>query len=493
MELIQKSVYELSVLLQNKQISAQELINAYFQQIEAVDSNIGAYLTLCREDAINQALEIDRRRAKGETLSPFAGIPVGIKDNICTRNVKTTCASKMLEHFIPPYDATVIQKIKEHDMIILGKLNMDEFAMGSSTETSYFKTTRNPLDLNRVPGGSSGGSAAAVAALEAPFALGTDTGGSIRQPAAFCGMVGLKPTYGTVSRFGLIAFASSLDQIGPIARNTEDAALLYSVISGHDPLDATSVKRPPFAFEHHATDLSQLRGKKIGLPQEYFCEKVAPHIQQSVKDMANLLTQYGAEIEECSLPSSPYALSAYYIIASAEASSNLARFDGVRYGYRTPHYSNLTELYENTRSEGFGDEVKRRILLGTFVLSSGYYDAYYKRAKLMQNQIAREFADAFSKYDLLLTPTVPNPAFPIGAKISDPINMHGNDICTVAVNLAGLPAITLPCAVDADDMPVSLQLIGNHFSEQLLFDTATCCEMIAQNHQVKENAHAKSI
>lgn len=489
MELIKQSATRLTELLQKKEISSKELTNAYFNRIEDIDQKINAYLALCKEDAIKKAEEIDDLRVKGEELSPLAGLPVAIKDNICTNGITTTCASKMLENFVPPYDATVVKNIKEQGMIILGKLNMDEFAMGSSTETSYFKTTHNPLDLNRVPGGSSGGSAAAVASFQTPFSLGSDTGGSIRQPAAFCGVVGLKPTYGSVSRFGLIAFASSLDQIGPIARSVDDTALLYSVISGWDPLDATSFKNTTFSYESLKADINSIKGKKIGLPKEYFGEKVDPKIKEEIKNIATLLQENGAEIEEISLPISVYSLAAYYIIASAEASSNLARFDGVKYGYHTENYSNLTEFYENTRSEGFGDEVKRRIMLGTFVLSSGYYDAYYKRAKLMQKRLIEEFNAAFEKYDLLLTPTVPDFAFEIGSEISDPVKMRANDICTVAANLAGLPAISIPCLTESDGSSISLQLIGPRFSEQTLFETAKSCEMlIMSKNYAKENA-----
>lgn len=481
MELIHKTVSELITLLQDKEISAHELTAAYLKQIEKVDSKINAFLTVCSEEALSKADELDSRRADGEELPLLAGLPVGVKDNICTHDVPTTCASKMLENFIPPYDATVVKKIKAHDMIMLGKCNMDEFAMGSSTESSYFKITRNPLNLNRVPGGSSGGSTAAVAAMEVPFSLGTDTGGSIRQPAAFCGNVALKPTYGTVSRYGMIPLASSMDQIGPVAKNVQDTFLLYSAISGHDPFDATTANRPPFPFQTQDVDLDYLKDKVIGLPKEYFSEKVDPQFQEGVLKIANLLEQSGARIEETSLPNTQYALSVYHVIASAEAASNLARFDGVRYGYRTSNYSNLTELYENTRNEGFGDEVKRRILIGTFVLSSDFYDAYYKQAILMRKKICREFNDAFQKYDFLLTPTVPFSAFPIGAIITDPVKMHGNDMCTVAASLAGLPAISLPCSVDNEGMPISLQLIGNHFSEQQLFYIAKCCEMLTAN------------
>ena len=463
-------------MLKNKEISSTELTKSVFEQINRVENDVCAYVTLNEEKALETAKAVDEKIAKGEVLSPIAGIPVGVKDNIVTQGLLTTCSSKMLYNFVPPYNATVVEKLISNDAVITGKLNMDEFAMGSSTETSYFKKTKNPRNLEYVPGGSSGGSAAAVAADECIFSLGSDTGGSIRQPASYCGVVGLKPTYSSVSRYGLIAFASSLDQIGPIAKNVKDAAMLYSAICGHDYRDMTTSKReyPDFASLIKA----DVKGKRIGIPKEYFSQGVNETVKEAVLNAAKELQAQGAEIVEISLPSTEYALSAYYIISSAEASSNLARFDGVKYGYRTEKFENLSDMYEKTRSEGFGSEVQRRILLGTFVLSSGYYDAYYKRAKLLQKNISDEFKQAFEKCDVILTPTAPNTAFKIGEKIDSPLEMYASDVCTVPVNIAGLPAISLPCANDKNNMPIGVQLIGPKFSEQLLFDVAYTYETI---------------
>ncbi len=470
MELYQMTAYELAKQLEQKKISAKELTESVFNRIDMVEDQVEAYVTLNREDAFKQAEQVDKKRASGEVCSPLAGIPVGIKDNICTKGLLTTCSSKMLYNFVPPYNATVMNKLIADDIVVTGKLNMDEFAMGSSTENSYFKKTKNPIDLTRVPGGSSGGSAAAVAAGEAIVALGSDTGGSIRQPASFCGVVGLKPTYGSVSRYGLVAFASSLDQIGPIGKSVKDVAMLYSAICGADKMDATSVRReyPDFT----ACLGKGVKGLTIGIPKEYFGAGIDPEVRAAVTAAAKIYEQGGATVKEISLPSTDYALSAYYIIASAEASSNLARFDGVKYGYRTENYSNLTEMYEKTRSEGFGAEVKRRILLGTFVLSSGYYDAYYKRAKLLQKRIAAEFADAFTGCDFILTPTTPMTAFKLGENMNDPLKMYAGDICTVTVNIAGLPALSIPCGVDQKGMPIGMQMIGAKFSEDLLLNAA---------------------
>ena len=470
MEEYKMTAAALSKLLQEKKLSAVELTQSVFDRIEAVEPDVQAYITLTKEAALEKAREVDRKRASGAPLSALAGLPIGIKDNICTKGVPTTCASKMLGNFVPPYNATVMDKLAACDIVMTGKLNMDEFAMGSSTETSYFKQTRNPWDLTRVPGGSSGGSAAAVAAGEAILALGSDTGGSIRQPSSFCGTVGLKPTYSSVSRYGLVAFASSLDQIGPIGRSVRDVAMLYSAICGQDKMDATSAYR---SYPSFADGLGKgIQGLKIGIPKEYYGQGIDPEVKEAVLAAAKQYERSGAQVKEISLPSTGYALSAYYIIASAEASSNLARFDGVKYGYRTPNYRNLTEMYEKTRSEGFGAEVKRRILLGTFVLSSGYYDAYYKRAKLLQRQIAAEFADAFTECDLILTPTAPMTAFRLGENVDDPLKMYAGDICTVTVNIAGLPALSLPCGQDGKGLPIGMQLIGAKFSEAVLLNAA---------------------
>ncbi len=474
MELYQLTAEKLSAMLAARECSSEEVTRSVLSRMEQKEPEIAAYVTICGEEALKQAAAVDARRAAGEALHPLAGIPIGIKDNICTRGVRTTCSSRMLENFVPPYDAFVMEKLNAAGAVMLGKLNMDEFAMGSSTETSYFQKTRNPFDLERVPGGSSGGSAAAVAAGEAVLALGSDTGGSIRQPAAYCGIVGLKPTYSSVSRYGLVAFASSLDQIGPMGRSVRDVAMLYGAICGRDNHDATSALReyPDFAKEI----TPDVKGLRIGLPKEYFGEGVSAEVRDAVMKMAKELEAQGAELVEISLPSTDYALSAYYIIASAEASSNLARFDGVKYGYRAKDFANLTEMYEKTRSEGFGAEVKRRIMLGTYVLSSGYYDAYYKKAKFTQLRIQQEFAAAFDKCDLLLTPTVPDTAFKLGENIDDQIKMYMNDILTVTVNIAGLPGMSLPCGFDSKPMPIGAQLIGPKFSESTLFRAAFCWE-----------------
>lgn len=474
MELYQLTAEKLSELLAKKECSSVELTQSVLDRIKAKDREIGAYLTVCEEEALKKAAEVDEKREKGESLSALAGIPMGIKDNICTRGIRTTCASRILENFVPPYDAFVMEKLNAKDAVILGKLNMDEFAMGSSTENSYFQKTHNPWNTQCVPGGSSGGSAASVASGEAIVSLGSDTGGSIRQPAAYCGIVGLKPTYSSVSRYGLVAFASSLDQIGPMGRSVKDVAMLYSAICGRDPHDATSALReyPDFA----AGIKKDVKGLRIGIPKEYFGEGVAEDVKAAVWNVAKTLEKEGAVLVDVSLPSTDYALSAYYIIASAEASSNLARFDGVKYGYRAKEYKNLTEMYENTRSEGFGAEVKRRIMLGTYVLSSGYYDAYYKKAKFTQIRIQEEFCKAFESCDLLLTPTTPETAFKLGERVDDQVKMYMNDILTVTVNIAGLPGLSVPCGLDKKGLPVGCQLIGPKFSEQTLFNAASVWE-----------------
>ncbi|WP_274953799.1 Asp-tRNA(Asn)/Glu-tRNA(Gln) amidotransferase subunit GatA [Angelakisella massiliensis] len=473
MNLFEYSAGELHKKLLAKECSAVEITESVLERIDACEEKVGAYLTVTGEQAKAAAAKVDAKIAAGEEIHPLAGIPMGIKDNICTKGVTTTCASKMLYNFVPPYNATVMDKLEGVDAVMIGKLNMDEFAMGSSCENSHFKLTHNPRALDRVPGGSSGGSAAAVAAGEAVVTLGSDTGGSIRQPAACCGIIGLKPTYGSVSRYGLVAFASSLDQIGPMGRTVEDVANLYSVICGRDPMDATSARReyPDFA----AQISGDVQGMRIGLPKEYFGPGVEEGVRAAVMDSIHTLERKGAKVVELSLPSTDYALSAYYIISSAEASSNLARFDGVKYGYRAEGYTSLTDMYERTRSEGFGDEVKRRIMLGTFVLSSGYYDAYYNRAKLLQKTIAEEFAAAFEQCDIIATPTTPTTAFRLGENVGDPLKMYASDICTVTVNIAGLPAISLPCGM-VDGLPAGLQLIGPRFSEGRLFNVSRALE-----------------
>ncbi len=474
MELYEYSAHELSKMLSGKKCSSSELTKSVLDRLKATEDKVGAYLSVCEEQALAKAREVDEKLAKGG-VHPLAGIPVGIKDNISTKGVLTTCASKMLYNYVPPFDAFVMKKVNAADMIMTGKLNMDEFAMGSSTENSHFKKTHNPHNLDCVPGGSSGGSAAAVAAGSAVISLGSDTGGSIRMPASYCGVVGLKPTYGAVSRYGLVAFASSLDQIGPLGRNVTDTAMLFGTICGHDNMDATSADReyPDFA----ALLNSDVKGLKIGIPSEYFGDGVDGGVKDAVMNAVRELEKNGAEIVEISLPSTKFALNAYYIISSAEASSNLARFDGVKYGYRAENYDNLIDMYEKTRSEGFGDEVKRRIMLGTFVLSSGFFDAYYKKAKLVAMDIIKEFNSAFEKCDVIATPATPGTAFKIGENIGDPTKMYAADICTVTVNIAGLPAISVPCG-KLNGMPVGLQFIGKKFSEQTLLNSAYAVEKI---------------
>ena len=466
------TIHEYAELLKQRKLSSVELTKQYLARIEKADAQIGSYITVCPDEALAAAGKADERIAKGEATL-LTGIPVGIKDNICTEGITTTCASKMLYNFVPPYDATVTKRLKNEGAVILGKLNMDEFAMGSSTESSYFKKTKNPYDLTRVPGGSSGGSAASVSADLAPYALGSDTGGSIRQPAAFCGNVGLKPTYGLVSRFGLIAFASSLDQIGSFTKDVTDCAIVLNAIAGYDKMDSTSV-------DADKTDYTKvlglpLKGMKIGVPKQYLESGIQTEIKEAVENAIKVYEMLGAECEECSLPLSKFALPAYYLISSAEASSNLARFDGIKYGYRAEEYHGLTDLYEITRSEGFGEEVKRRIMLGTYALSSGYYDAYYKKAQQVRGLIKRDFAACFEKYDVLLTPTTPTTAYKFGEK-SDPVAMYMGDICTVAVNIAGLPAISIPAGLDKKGMPIGIQLIANSFDERKLLTAAFAYE-----------------
>ncbi len=477
MELFELTASALSEKLRRGECSSVEATQSVLSRIQATEDKVHAYVTLDGEKALAAAEETDRLRAAGESLPPLAGVPIGIKDNICTKGLRTTCSSKMLHNFVPPYNATVMEKIYANHMVVLGKLNMDEFAMGSSCETSYFGPTKNPQNLDYIPGGSSGGSAAAVAAGEAYVTLGSDTGGSIRQPSGCCGVVGLKPTYGAVSRYGLIAFASSLDQIGPLGRSVDDVAMLYDVICGHDERDATSARRE-YAPVYGNLDAS-VQGMTIGLPKEYFGEGIEEEVKTAVLAAAEELRRQGAVLKEISLPSTDYALPAYYIISSAEASSNLARYDGIKYGYRAAEFDNLIDLYETTRSEGFGREVKRRIMLGTFVLSSGYYDAYYKKAKLTQQRIAAEFDAAFADCDVILTPAAPSTAFRLGERIGDPLKMYAADLCTVPVNIAGLPAMVQPCGRAKNGLPIGLQLIGAKFSEKTLlgvgkaYETAT--------------------
>ena len=446
-------------------VSSRELTESWLQALEAKEKDIGAFITLCPERALREADAIDEARARGEELSPLAGIPMAVKDNICVKGLPTTCASKMLENFVPPYNATAYEKL--HQCPLLGKTNMDEFAMGSTTENSAFHVTRNPRNTACVPGGSSGGSAACVAAGEAPFALGSDTGGSIRQPAAFCGVVGMKPTYGSVSRYGLVAFASSLDQIGPMTRTVRDNALVLDALAGYDRLDSTSVKR---GYTLMGRQLDEgMQGLKIALPKEFFGKGLSAEVKKQVLHAAKLLEKEGAILTEVSIPSLDYALPAYYVISSAEASSNLARFDGVRYGRRAAEYADLEELYVKSRSEGFGAEVKRRILLGTYTLSAGYFDAYYKKALQVRTLVIRELNAVLKDVDCLLSPVAPTTAYKIGEKTMSPLEMYLGDIDTVPVNIAGIPGLSLPCGLDRAGLPVGVQLMGATFSEPLLY------------------------
>ena len=473
-ELTHRSVAEHAEALRKQEYSSVELTEAYLKAIREKDEKIGAFLTLTEGEALAAAKASDERRAAGTLLSPIDGIPGAIKDNICTKGVRTTCASRMLADYIPPYNATVMEKLNGAGLVMLGKLNMDEFAMGSSTENSAMQITHNPRDLSRVPGGSSGGSAAAVAAEETPYALGSDTGGSIRQPAAFCGVVGMKPTYGSVSRYGLVAFASSLDQIGPLTANVRDNAMILNTIAGYDRHDATSINR---TYTDFTAELGLgVKGMRIGLPEQFFGEGISPDVRSAVLAAAETYRSLGAEIVHVSMPSIDHALAAYYVISSAEASSNLARFDGVRYGFRASDYEDIDGLYLRSRTEGFGAEVKRRIMLGTFALSSGYYDAYYKKALQVRSLVMADFTAAFDKCNTILSPVAPTVAYRIGEKSGNPLEMYMGDAYSVPVNIAGLPAISLPCGVGADNMPVGMQLIGREFSEPLLYRIADAFE-----------------
>lgn len=467
-------------LLEKKEVSSVEITKSVIDRIEKTDKDIQAYISYNFEDALKKAEKVDEKIAKGEALGKMAGVPVAVKDNMCTRHLRTTCASKMLENFVPPYDATVVKKLYDNDAIIIGKTTMDEFAMGSSGENSAFQKARNPWDITRVPGGSSSGSAATVAASQVPVALGSDTGGSIRQPSSLCGIVGMKPTYGAVSRYGLVAFGSSLDQIGPMARTVDDAALLFETICGKDEMDATS---KDYKYTRYG---DSVKGMKFGIPKQYFGDGISPEVKEKVYGAIETLKAQGAEIVEVSLPSTDYALSAYYIISSAEASSNLGRYDGVKYGYSGSKRGNLEELYVSSRSEGFGREVQRRIMLGTYVLSSGFYDAYYKKAKALQKNIAKEFNDVLSVCDAIITPLSPTTAFKIGEKSDDPLAMYAGDICTVTLNIAGLPGISVPCGFDANNLPIGFQVIGKKFSESTLLTVAKCYENTVGGFAVKE-------
>jgi len=482
MEFCQLTAHRLHEMLLRKEVTCREVTESVLRRIEKVEDRIHAYITRMPELAMEQAALADARFQKREA-GPFTGIPLAIKDLICTQGVRTTCGSHILENFIPSYDATVIEKLKAAGAVFVGKANMDEFAMGSSTENSFFGPTHNPWDLTRIPGGSSGGSAAAVAADECIASLGSDTGGSIRQPAACCGIVGLKPTYGRVSRFGLVAFASSLDQIGPFGKDVRDVALLLNVISGHDSRDSTSVDT--LVPDYTRALIDDVRSMVLGVPRECFIEGIDPEVESAVRQAIQTLEKGGAKVVEVSLPHSAYALAVYYIIAPAEASSNLARYDGVKYGLRAKGNRDLLEMYKETRSQGFGAEVKRRIMLGTYALSAGYYEAYYRKASQVRTLIREDFQKAFSQCDVLLMPTAPTPAFKLGEKVDDPLQMYLSDIFTIPCNLAGLPGLSLPCGFSQQGLPIGLQILANHFREEKIFRVAYAYEQNTEFHRRK--------
>lgn len=463
LNLYELTLHEVRDKIRQREISAKDLLDSVFDRIDAVEDSVSAYISISKDEAYKKAKEIDDKIAAGENYGDLTGIPIALKDNICTEGIKTTCASKMLDNFVPPYDAEVYSRLKAAGAVLIGKTNMDEFAMGSSTENSYYKITKNPWDLERVPGGSSGGSAASVAAGEAIFSLGSDTGGSIRQPAAFCGIVGLKPTYGAVSRYGVVSFGSSFEQVGPITKDVEDCAIVLNHLYGHDEKDSTSLdmKYPNFT---KALD-TDVKGMKIGLPKEYFGRGIDSEVKSIVSEAVKIFEKLGAHVEEVSLPYSEYAIPVYYITASAEASSNLARFDGVRYGHRAKDYADLEDMYVKSRSQGFGEEVKLRMMLGTYVLSAGFYDAYYDKALRVRTLIKQDFDKAFEKYDVLISPTTPTTAFKIGEKQHDPLSMYMSDICTVPINIAGIPAMSIPCGFSKEGLPVGMQIMGKHFGE----------------------------
>ncbi|MDA8126901.1 MAG: Asp-tRNA(Asn)/Glu-tRNA(Gln) amidotransferase subunit GatA [Deltaproteobacteria bacterium] len=484
MELYEFTIHELQEKLRKGETTSREITSSVFGRIDAVEKEVRAYITPMRETALAEAAAADERLKKGDG-GPLTGIPIALKDITCTKGVRTTCGSQILSNFIPPYDATVVAKLRAAGAVFTGKTNMDEFAMGSSTETSFFGTTRNPWDLTRIPGGSSGGSAAAVAADECIAALGSDTGGSIRQPAALCGVVGLKPTYGRVSRYGLIAFASSLDQIGPFTKDVEDAAIVMNAIAGYDPKESTSV---PEEVPDYRTFLGKdIKGWRVGIPKEYFIDGIDPEVEAAVRQAIKVVEGAGATCVEVSLPHTKYCLAVYYVVAPAEASSNLARYDGVKYGFRAEGAKDLLEMYKKTRSEGFGDEVKRRIMIGTYALSSGYYDAYYKKASQVRGLIKRDFETAFAACDVILTPTTPTPAFKLGEKTDDPMQMYLSDIFTISTNLAGIPGISVPCGFTAAGLPVGVQFLAGHFQEGRLLQIASAYEKNARIERRRPN------
>ena len=484
MELYRLTISEVRALLDRKEVSVKDVVESIFKRIEAVEDTVKAFVTVTRDKAFERAEGIqdkmDLTETKNRTL--ILGVPLAIKDNMCTRGILTTCSSNILRTFIPPYESTVTAQLLEQGYVLVGKTNLDEFAMGSSTENSGFFTTKNPWDFKTIPGGSSGGSAAAVAADECIAALGSDTGGSIRQPAALCGVVGLKPTYGRISRYGLVAFASSLDQIGPITKNVRDSSILMNIIAGHDPLDSTSAPVPLPDFT--AVLDKEIKGMKIGIPKEYFIEGMNTEVEGAVTEAIRQLESLGAIPVEVSLPHTGYAVATYYVLATSEASSNLARFDGVKYGFRATG-KDLMDMYVRTRAEGFGAEVKRRIMLGTYALSSGYYEAYYRKAQQVRTLIKKDFEDAFKKVDVIATPTTPTAAFKVGEKTADPLQMYLSDIFTISVNLAGVPGISVPCGFTSDNLPIGLQLIGKHFDEESILQVAHAYEQSTDWHKRK--------
>ncbi len=481
MEIYRLGISEIRDLLDKKEASVKDVVNAVYKRIDSVEDKIKAFVTLTKDKAIEMADAAQKMitSAGAGGCPPLLGIPIAIKDNMCTRGIRTTCSSKILYNFVPPYESTVTSRFIEQGYILIGKTNLDEFAMGSSTENSAFFTTKNPWDLKRIPGGSSGGSAAAVAADECIAALGSDTGGSIRQPAALCGVVGLKPTYGRVSRYGLVAFASSLDQIGPITKNIKDSAILMNIIFGHDPLDSTSAPLPVPDFTKVLGQ--EIKGLRLGVPKEYFIEGMDKEVEASVRDAIKKLESLGAVAVDVSLPHTEYAVATYYILATSEASSNLARYDGVKYGFRAEG-KDLMDMYMNTRAQGFGAEVKRRIMLGTYALSSGYYEAYYKKAQQARTLIKRDFEEAFNTVDVIVTPTSPTAAFKLGEKTEDPLQMYLSDIFTISVNLAGVPGISIPCGFTLNNLPIGLQIIGKHFDEETILKVAYAYEQATEWH-----------
>ena len=484
MDILSMTALELGRKIKAKEITVKEAVEACLKQIDKVEDKVNSFVTIDREKAFNRAEEVQRGIEDGTYTGPLAGVPVAIKDNMCTKGMLTTCSSRILENFNPTYTAEAVLNLEKAGAVIIGKTNMDEFAMGSTTETSYYGETKNPWNLEHVPGGSSGGSCAAVAALEVPYALGSDTGGSIRQPSSYCGVVGIKPTYGTVSRYGLIAYGSSLDQIGPIARDVSDCAAILETIASHDVKDSTSMERGDTDFT--GALVNDVKGMKIGIPQDYFSEGLDPEVAGPILEAAKVLEEAGASVERFDLGLVKYAIPAYYVIASAEASSNLARFDGVKYGYRTSEYEELHGMYKRSRSEGFGPEVKRRIMLGSFVLSSGYYDAYYLKALKTKALIKKAFDQAFAKYDMILAPAAPTTAPKLGSSLSDPLKMYLGDIYTISVNLAGLPGISIPVGRDSKGLPVGMQLIGDCFQEKKLFRAAYTYECLTQKNWISD-------